>query len=179
MVYVPTRYVTITYGLEARSLSPQYGRPDNSTRPGGPQFETPIQPPGDSNTTYRILADNVTVQALIPFIQSSCSPSNTLVAIPFNDSSTLPKPEQAIQYYRASSIALTLDAYNNTAVFSDNDDAPSTPLPSGLNQTFLNCLNTTIGAQAPLFDGAMPHVRVSGFLALGLVVMHLCTWSLY
>lgn len=73
-----------------------------------------------------------------------------------------PLPEQIIQYYRASTFALSLDGYNNTAALPanmpvDNNTAPwplslDSPLPTGLNETFLVCVNTTVGASVPLMD---------------------------
>ncbi|GJJ08059.1 hypothetical protein Clacol_002266 [Clathrus columnatus] len=150
--------VAVTTGIISADLhDKEYGNPNNSSRPGGPLFEAPFQPMNGSET-YRVLSDNTTVQSLIASIAVNCSlKMTTITAIPFNDSAQAinqPKPEQVIQYYRASSIALTLDGYNNTAVYSSNNNTPDTPLLSNLNTTFLNCINQTIGAGAPLFDGA-------------------------
>jgi hypothetical protein len=61
-----------------------------------------------------------------------------------------------VQYYRASTVALTLDGYNNSATFNDdnsNEDAMS-PLPGGIDMDLLNCLNATVGEAVPLIDGA-------------------------
>lgn len=111
------------------------------------------------NTTFRVVADNTTVVSLISSIAANCSSNlgNTTAITPttYNDSSTgPPQPEQAIQYYRASSVALTLDDYNNTGALG-SDGTPNTPLPSNIDTNFLNCLNDTIGAAVPLVDGAM------------------------
>jgi hypothetical protein len=152
----------------------QYGDPTNSSRPGGPLFHAPFQPPNGSNT-YRIIADNTTVQSLIDSIKSNCSLSTTSISgVPYTTSDpSLPKPEQVIQYYRASSIALTLDGYNNTAVFSSATNAPDTPLPL----TFFDCLNQTIGAAAPLFDNAAtPRVQISGIVGLAWVALYFLPW---
>ena len=75
--------------------------------------------------------------------------------------------EQIIQYYRASTFALGLDGYNNTAALPSNmplsnTSAPiplsdDTPLPSNLNRTFLACVNTTVGASVPLIDNPKRH----------------------
>jgi len=113
-----------------------------------------------SSTTFHLLADNSTVGSLISSITANCSSSNlssssSTSAIPLNTSDpNSPKPEQAIQYYRASSVVLTLDGYNNTAVFSDDANAVDTPLPTGIDTTLLYCLNETIGLAVPLVDGA-------------------------
>jgi len=165
-------------GAGSQFRSHEYGDTNNSSRPGGPLFDAPFQPPDGSNT-YRILSDNTTVQSLIDSIKSNCSLSTTSIsAVPYNETDPFqPKPEQVIQYYRSSSISLTLDGYNNSAVFSNDTNAPDTPLPSGLNATFLDCLNQTIGAAAPLLeDAASPRVQVSGLLGLFWVVLCFMTW---
>lgn len=91
------------------------------------------------------------------FIKSdgSASTGTSQKPVAMTNSSTQPQPESVVQYYRASSIALSLDGYNNTAALSDkvNDtDAPATPLPSNYDGYLLECLNTTIGSAAPLVD---------------------------
>jgi hypothetical protein len=122
-------------------------------------------------TTFRIIADNTTVVDLITAIQSNCSSnlsgSSSSAPSPYNDSSTaLPRPEQAIQYYRASSVALTLDGYNNTGDLGP-EGSPNTPLPSNIDTTLLDCLNQTIGAAVPLVDGSIrltvPNMGFVGF----------------
>ncbi|KIJ46254.1 hypothetical protein M422DRAFT_29387 [Sphaerobolus stellatus SS14] len=163
----------------------EYGDPTNSSRPGGALLTVPFQPPNSSNNTqtFRLLSDNATLTALIPSIISSCSPasSQNIKATPFTNSSAGPRPEQVIQYYRSSSIALGLDGYNNTSVFSNNTNATDTPLPTIGNQTFLNCLNSTIGNQALLLDdssnsSAAIGMQFSGYLLTVLVVVHMMRW---
>ncbi|KAJ3532265.1 hypothetical protein NM688_g7450 [Phlebia brevispora] len=108
-----------------------------------------------SNNTFHLLADNSTVNSLILSVASNCSLGNTtaLSATPLNTSDpSQPRPEQAVQYYRASSVVLTLDGYNNTAALSNDTTMPNTPLPSWVDTSFLNCLNQTIGAAVPLVD---------------------------
>ena len=65
-----------------------------------------------------------------------------------------PSAGEVVQYYRASSVALMLVGYNNTAVWDDGDESKADdPLPSWVDQSLLTCLNTTIGATTPLIDG--------------------------
>ena len=109
----------------------------------------------DLNTIFRIVSDNNTVVELIDQINTNCSSrltttSTTAAAFSLD----LVKPEQIVQYYRASSVALTVDGYNNSAVFSSDENAPQTPLPSVLDTSLLECLNATIGNAVPLVDGA-------------------------
>lgn len=130
----------------------------------------------------------MTVTALIKVIPDNCPMINKSISsstpVPYNpDSSSCsesnsswcsvgyPLPEQAIQYYRASSVVLTLDGYNNTAVFASNgtiSNATSswnpTPLPilSDMDQNLLGCLNGTIGEAVPLVDGGVSSVGLSG-----------------
>jgi len=121
----------------------------------------------DPNTVFRILSDNTTITSLIDSINQNCSShlssSSSKSLSPFNISSpNAPQPEQAIQYYRASSAVLTLDGYNNSATFSNCENTPDAPLPSNIDMQLLGCLNQTIGLAVPLVNG-------SAFLAVPLV----------
>lgn len=132
-----------------------------------------------SNSTFRIMSDNATVASLVADITSSCgssifSPLNA--SEPYNEAGP-PTPAQAIQYYRASSIVLSLDNYNNSAVYSNDTNAESSSLPSNVDTNLLSCLNNTIGTSAPLVDG-VPGLKWSspsgfGLIALVLVVSRL------
>lgn len=130
-------------------------------------------------TTFRVLADNTTVTDLIVAITTNCSSnlSNSTSSMPssYNDSlSALPQPEQAIQYYRASSVALTLDGYNNSGALGP-DGTPNTPLPSNIDTALLNCLNQTIGAAVPLINGDIRWPSPN----LGLVCLFSVFWCLF
>ena len=138
-----------------------------------------------SSTTFHVVADNSTVVALIATIDSSCSSllnansSKTPVAI--NGSAQDPLPEQAVQYYRASSVVLTLDGYNNTAALTGGANKKPAPLPSNVDTALLSCLNSTIGQSVPLFDAASAgfSVTVPGlFSLLALPYMLLCLMDL-
>ncbi|KAK7040780.1 hypothetical protein VNI00_009686 [Paramarasmius palmivorus] len=147
---------------ESYLRSQEYGKVDNTSRPGGPL----VQATFTSNTmgdTFRVVMDNATASSLIPRLWAFCL---EWLVPPVNTTSTtslaasypsvlptpsllgdIPQPENVIQYYRASSVALTLDRYNNTAAFSNNGDvnlAPA-PLPLGMDRTLMDCLNKTIG----------------------------------
>lgn len=122
----------------------------------------------NSNNTFHLLSDNSTVISLIDSVTANCTLGNTtaLTATPLNTSDpSQPRPEQAVQYYRASSVVLTLDGYNDTAALS-NTSMPDTPLPSWVDQSFLDCLNQTIGAAVPLVDSASPLSLLSPSMGL-------------
>lgn len=133
-------------------------------RPGGALVEAIVQPEWNtSSITYRIIGDNTSVTAVFDAIVANCSVANSSTSIAaFNPSPlTYPLPEQIIQYYRSSSLALSLDGYNNTAALASNmptsnssapNNIPDTPLPSNLNMTFLACINQTTAASVPLVD---------------------------
>jgi hypothetical protein len=137
-----------------KSVIPQYGNVDNSTRSGGPLSSAVFQSPSN-NSTFRVMSDSETVASLVSDLSTACSskfstnpaPTSTLLDVNAKE----PRPEQAIQYYRASSIVLTLDNYNNSAT-SGPEGTPETSLPSGVDMTLLTCLNQTIGSAAPLVD---------------------------
>lgn len=127
----------------------------------------------DSNTTapllypFSILGDEDSVRAILDvLVSSSCGVLN-LTVVPYDLTNTSqPPPESVIQYYRASSFALALDGYNNTAELPsnmppDNNTAPpniaDTPLPANHTDTsFLSCINTTIGESLPILNSAAP-----------------------
>lgn len=147
----------------------QYENVTDADRPGGGLVAAIIQPTyGPSSVTYRLLGDNSSVSAVYAALVANCSivnnTDNIYVFTPSSstNSSTWPLPEQVIQWYRASTFSLSLDGYNNTAALASNQPAsnsstdfirlPDTPLPQGLNATFLNCVNSTIGESVPLMD---------------------------
>lgn len=135
------------------------------------------------NTTFYLITDNTTAISLVESIQSNCSSllSTSVSATPiaYNESDhSSPQPEQAVQYYRASSAALLLQGYNNTAELTDTQNQTDTPLPSNINQAMLSCLNDTIGAAVPLVDGA-PRLNLgssSGVLGLFWVLWYVLSF---
>ena len=132
-------------------------------------------------STFHIVADNTTVTSLIASIQANCSISSnsSTIPIPFNANASDPLPEQAVQYFRASSVALTLDGYNNTAalaVSNVNDSTPApAPLPSGVDTALLDCLNATIGEAVPLFADSAFGLPIPSMGLVGLVYV---VWSM-
>jgi hypothetical protein len=109
-----------------------------------------------SSTSFSVVADNSSLTSLIDDIRSNCSShlnsSSSSMPLPFNDSDpSTPKPEQVVQYYRASSSALTLNGYNNTATYAP-EGTPDTPLPTDIDVVLLDCLNQTIALAVPLID---------------------------
>jgi len=157
----------------------EYGNSNNDSRPGGPLFQTAFASNVTSDT-YHLIADNSTVLSLRDSIQANCSSyinpaSFSTAPIAVNDSSpTSPQPEQAIQYYRASSVVLTLDGYNDTSAISNDTSIPDTPLPTNLEPNLLECLNQTIGLAVPLIDGADSRWAAPGMGIMGMVWVVLC-----
>lgn len=157
--------------------SDEYGDANNNTRPGGSQ-KVAIFKSGQSET-FRLLADGESVESLVEVIKDKCDPPlvSADVSVEDYDGSDIepPLPEQVIQYYRASSIALSLDSYNNTAVFAE-DVVPDVPIPTDSLSTehlmLMRCLNETIGEAAPLIDesAAASLSSPSSLLVLGLAV---------
>jgi hypothetical protein len=158
----------------------QYGNANNSSRPGGQLVQAPFQSKSQ-NTTLHIIADRATTTSLIESITSACSQNLNTTAISasqFDPNTTnAVKPEQAIQYYRASSVVLTLDGYNNTAALDGDPNAPPVPLPGWVDRGLLDCVNSTIGAEVPLVDGSSSSgapVGMGGVDMHGVVAVVLC-----
>jgi hypothetical protein len=139
------------------------------------------------------MGDRQSVSSVIDSLVTACKivrPTTYTYKPDLNDNtnSSRPKPEQVIQYYRASSFVLSLDGYNNTFALtsnapSNNNEGPKNmtmvPLPNTLNQTFLNCINSTIGGKVPLIvaepilgPGAITGIAIGGFFAL--IFLFLC-----
>lgn len=147
---------------------------------------------GTPNTTLHIISDNATVHWLTAFLNadphdpdagygcanllniSNSSPG----PYPFNGNGTDPRPEQAIQYYRASSVVLALEGYNNTAALTGDANATPVPLPS-VDMDMLKCFNDTIGQYVPLFGSASvaSPPGVAGLVAFMYAV--LCLFQLF
>lgn len=131
------------------------------------------------STTFRLLADNSTIQELIADIAANCSSGNlispdSIVATAYNDSAVAPKPEQVVQYYRASSVALSLDGYNDTAALDAPGEA-DTPLPTNIDTTLLDCLNQTVAAAVPLVDSGSMRTPPPATGLIGIVYL---IWSI-
>ena len=172
----------------------QYGDPKNTNRTGGPEMQAAFSSPS-SNSTFHIVADNSTVVSLIGSITASCSgkfASNSSTSpTPYGSATSDPRPEGAIQYYRASSVVLTLDGYNNTAALASDGsaNAKAVSLPTYVDRQLLDCLNSTIGAAVPLFSsvdqdatvnhsnsaGGFSRPELAGTLSLVIVVF----WHLF
>jgi hypothetical protein len=85
-----------------------------------------------------------------------------------------PLEEEAVQYYRASSVVLTIDGYNNTAIFSPGDTTPDAPLPTTVDTNMLKCMNETIAEFVPLISNA----AVGGRMLSGNLGLVLVFWSI-
>jgi len=123
-------------------------------------------------TYFRILADNATVLSLIDDLSANCtsllstsSPYYSKASAPYSDT---PQPEQVVQYYRASSIALSVDGYNNTATYAP-EGTPDSPLPETVDLKLLECLNQTTALAAPLIGGVGAGWSSPNLGALGVV----------
>ncbi|KAH9923466.1 uncharacterized protein BXZ73DRAFT_103900 [Epithele typhae] len=156
-VFWPVVWGTGAAYTAAYLLDQEYGAPDNATRPGGRLMQAALLASA-SNTTLHVLADAATVSALLLALQESCGavlvPGSLApnASVAFDGDGARPLPEQVVQYYRASSVALALDGYNNSAAVGRDTraDAGATPLPGWVDGGPLACVNETIGASAPL-----------------------------
>ncbi len=158
----------------------QYGDPNNSSRPGGPQTQAAFFST-TTNSTFHVVSDNSTVVALIASISANCTFASNSSKTPstFNGAATDPLPEQAIQYYRASSVVLTLDGYNDTVALTGAENATAPPLPSNVDKTLLDCLNSTIGAAVPLFEDAASSLPMPSVGLVGLAYVLWCLSSFF
>ncbi|KAL1739694.1 hypothetical protein HDZ31DRAFT_48959 [Schizophyllum fasciatum] len=154
----------------------EYGHPDNSSRPGGAQTVGNFTS-NSGNSTFRLLSDNATTTALIEEVNNKCS-TNLDAGKSSDNASTFdytkpwaPSPGEVVQYYRASSVALMLIGYNNSAVWQDDDNKAADPLPGWVDQNLLSCINTTVGEAAPLIDNGTLQLPVPNVGLIGVVFM--------
>jgi len=159
----------------------QFGSPSNSTRPGGPLATLDYDSaPNRTTTSIQILADTATLLSLSFDIYQSCGMyidvNTTGAPVAYDTGAELdePGPEQVIQYYRASSVALILDGYNNSAVYP-NGPAEDTPLPTDIDREMISCINGTIGGRVPLVEAYRGSSSVTGvspsMFSLGLIYL--------
>ncbi|KAG8967420.1 hypothetical protein FRB90_010887, partial [Tulasnella sp. 427] len=180
-----------------------YGPWHNSSRPGGnmswaqvtssswtqqPQKRGLLerqQVTNNATAPYFLVGDYDSVSLVADQLRSNCS-ANVGDAIDYNTDQYAIPPEEFLQYYRASSFALTLSSYWDPANSvanqpASNDSAltsvPDAPVPPGTDLQFLDCVNTTIANNLPVMDGAMmnrAHAAVFAQLALFWVVLSMC-----
>ncbi|KAG5643670.1 hypothetical protein DXG03_000501 [Asterophora parasitica] len=137
----------------------KYGLPNNETRPGGILTTLTYVSSSASSTTFRILTDDITAL----YLSTNLAVCNRFLNVssvtpepyPY-PTGGVPLPIQAVQYYRASSVVLTLDGYNNTAALLPLGSQPDTFLPGGTDTNLLECLNDTIGRSVILVDESHP-----------------------
>ena len=130
-----------------------------------------------------MVSDASTVSSLLAFVPKACTldaDSSSKVIKPFDGNASEPLPEQVVQYYRASSVALLLDGYNNTdaLVSQGPNGGEAVPLPAWVDRTLLGCLNTTIGEAVPLFGDTPSNAYVWGVVGGlgGFAVLLLLLW---
>ncbi|KAJ7754636.1 hypothetical protein DFH07DRAFT_723987, partial [Mycena maculata] len=145
----PVVWSNVTNSSSYLHNTSEYGTPNDTNRPGGPLFAATFKSNGSAGNIFRLLADNATVNALVQNIGVNCSSYNISSTSAAFDPANNPQPEEVIAYYRASSAALSLDGYNNTAVFSPVN-AIAVPLLGDIDNPFTVCLNMTIQAAIPL-----------------------------
>ncbi|KAG6813942.1 hypothetical protein H0H92_005196 [Tricholoma furcatifolium] len=163
----------------------EYGLPDNITRPGGPLATLTYISNMPGGSTFRILTDWSSAALLISSL-GVCSPFVNLsspIPSPYLQYAVTPLPEQTIQYYRASSVALTLDGYNNTAALVPQtpDDAYNVLLPGNTDIELMECLNATIGSSVILYNprkglstGSIILITLPS-IVLAFLLLYICT----
>jgi hypothetical protein len=179
------RYATPFLKAYTSNFFIKYGLASNSARPSGAVIAAIIKALNDGSNTYRIVGDGVSVYNILRIIASSCNSNQSTpytfhptVFFDASDNSSRPHPEEIIQFYRASSFALSLDGYNNSMALASN--APLTnyvpptitiqsQLPTNIDSAFLGCLNSTIGNNLLLVNPPPPH-HLSGGAIAGIVI---------
>ncbi|KDN53534.1 hypothetical protein K437DRAFT_252897 [Tilletiaria anomala UBC 951] len=164
-VYYP--YAPYYYGSHI------YGPENNSSRPGGSMTLYVLQAPNGVNQSannFALYGDANSVADVWDSVKPICGVGPALQA------NFTVSPNNTVQYYRASSFALLLQDYSSNlpnittdaaGASSDNVTQPPAPLPSGVDATYLDCLNSTIGTFVPLLDTAVSNEAASLIGAAG------------
>ncbi|CCA71844.1 hypothetical protein PIIN_05779 [Serendipita indica DSM 11827] len=140
-------------------------------RPGGPVGVVKLAPDTsrwngiNGDEVYEMIGDRESLLFMMADLVDWCHVQPQFIrrfdpSPPSNaSSSSQPRPENVIQYYRASSFAISYAGYNNSfALGSPNPTtsqsfADSSPLPSSIaNSQFLRCINSTIAIALPIAD---------------------------
>ncbi|CAE6436597.1 unnamed protein product [Rhizoctonia solani] len=149
----------------------EYGPANSTDRPGGPMRTAMViagHPKHNTSDVYRLLGDRDSINIVLSALHTSCGVAS-YSAFDYNPSvsdspHSLPRIESIVQFYRTSSFALSLDGYNNSAAavtpaaLTNNTGQlvasllPPTPLPGYINQTFLACIDQTVGTSLPLLN---------------------------
>jgi len=134
-------------------------------------------------SAYRlhVVADNATIQFLHAVMVDSCTNINAnrngvikTEPRPYTTNSTagVLVPQDAVQYYRASSVVLLLEGYNNTDALLAAGSGLMPPIPAIVSPYFLRCVNETIGTTAPLV-GRGDILNPSFVLLIPLCIMYI------
>ncbi|KAF8994532.1 hypothetical protein BDZ89DRAFT_918257, partial [Hymenopellis radicata] len=143
----------------------EYGLPTNESRPGGAQQMATYyisSADGKGNHTVRVIADRNSLLDIVNILDGFISrgrksgdcwskavrPINGVIA-PFDAAHV--KPEQVWTYIRANSAALSIDEYNNSAVFNSKDRAASgSALPAFIDHGAVTCITGRLVTNIPL-----------------------------
>jgi hypothetical protein len=168
--------------------SDEYGPGLDPIRPGGPLVIQAIVN-STSNETYYHITDRDTALAIMTSFVTWChvTPAWPTIYEPGNSTNTI-GIENVIQYYRASSYALAVEAYNNTRALNsstDTSNADFDPLPDFVtNSTFRQCLDGVIANALPIIDGNLKHSylglilgRIFGILGYPILVVLWSVWQ--
>ncbi|KAF8487665.1 hypothetical protein JB92DRAFT_1484552 [Gautieria morchelliformis] len=121
----------------------EYGPTINGNRTGGPLSTAIVQPlistPEDS---YYLIGDQASVSVVLNFLIPNCGIADATVTNTyingtsvFNGTALVPHPEQVVQYYRSSSMALALLSYNNSAALLSRAPASNASAPPPSQRT--------------------------------------------
>ncbi|KIM27319.1 hypothetical protein M408DRAFT_24545 [Serendipita vermifera MAFF 305830] len=138
-------------------------------RPGGPLVTVSVTPNPSTNEVYQLVGDRDSVMFMISDLVDWCHATPQWPQI-FSASGNATRPENVIQYYRASSFALTFAGYNNTAALGAASSTASVPLPDSIvNSPFLACINDTIAVALPILDWPRDAKGLSAGAIVGIV----------
>jgi len=135
-------------------------------RPGGDtgaQFVT-SKPLGPTAARFYLIGDSSSVSVAQVALMANCSATSldepfTALVYPITDGTNTthyPKTTEIIQFYRASSFALSLSGFNASEL-PEGTVSAVVALPDSVDRSFLECINRTIASTIPIMDASEKH----------------------
>lgn len=148
--------------------SDEYGPSLDPFRPGGQLVTIPVSK--TSSETYYLVGDRDSAILVMTSMVTWCHAIPAWPSLFDPTSLTSVRPENIIQYYRASSFALAYLGYNNTFALNNTstEATESDPLPNDiLNSTFRSCVDAAIADAIPILD--QPRKKTPVGVTIGIV----------
>ena len=123
------------------------------------------KPLGPNAGRFYLIGDSSSVSVAQVALTANCNATSldepfTALMYPIPDATNIthyPEAIDIIQFYRASSFALSLSGFNSS-VLPEGTVFADAALPNSVDRVFLQCINSTIGSTIPIMDAPDQHM---------------------